>query len=102
MYYTIGEVAGLLGENASLVRFWAQKFPGFIKPLRNKKGNRLFTVSDVEHYKMIYYLVKEKGMTLEGAHRRMLDNKEGVDKSMDIIASLNKIRRDLVEIKETL
>ena len=102
MYYTIGEVADLLGENASLVRFWAQKFPGFIKPLRNKKGNRLFTASDVEHYKMIYYLVKEKGMTLEGAHRRMLDNKEGVDRSMDVVASLNKIRKELLDIKETL
>jgi len=102
MYYSIGEVADMLGENASLVRFWSQKFPGFIKPLRNKKGNRLFTHSDVEHYKMIHHLVKEKGMTLEGAHKRMSDNKEGVDKSMDIIASLNKIRRELMEIKETL
>jgi hypothetical protein len=51
---------------------------------------------------MIYHLVKEKGMTLEGAHKRMLDNKEGLDKSMDVIASLNKIRRELLDIKETL
>jgi len=102
MFYTIGEVADLLGENASLIRFWSQKFPDFIKPMRNKKGNRLFTTSDVAHYKMIHHLVKERGMTLEGAHRRMLDNKEGVDRSMDIIASLSKIRQDLFEIREAL
>jgi len=102
MYYTIGEVAELLGENASLVRFWSQKFSDFIKPVRNKKGNRLFTVSDLENYKIIYHLVKERGMTLEGAEKRMSDNREGVDKSMDVIASLNRIREDLAEIRSAL
>ena len=102
MYYTIGEVAELLGENASLVRFWSQKFSDFIKPVRNKKGNRLFTASDVENYKIIYHLVKERGMTLEGAEKRMSDNREGVDKSMDVITSLNRIREDLVEIRASL
>lgn len=41
MYYTIGEVAEMLGENTSLIRFWSTTFSDFIKPVRNKKGNRL-------------------------------------------------------------
>ena len=102
MYYTIGEVAELLGENTSLVRFWSQKFSDFIKPVRNKKGNRLFTSSDVENFKIIYHLVKERGMTLEGAEKRMSDNKDGTDKSMDVIASLNRIRQELIDVKESL
>ena len=102
MYYTIGEVAEILGESTSLVRFWSQKFSDFIKPVRNKKGNRLFTASDLENYKIIYHLVKERGMTLEGAEKRMSDNKEGADKSMDVISILTRIREDLVEIKEGL
>ena len=102
MYYTIGEVAELLGESTSLVRFWSQKFSSFIKPIRNKKGNRLFTVSDVENYKIIYHLVKERGMTLEGAEKRMSTNKEGADRSVDVIAALNRIRDELAEIKEEL
>ncbi|MCL2727723.1 MAG: MerR family transcriptional regulator [Bacteroidales bacterium] len=102
MYYTIGEVAELLGESTSLVRFWSQKFSDFIKPVRNKKGNRLFTASDVENYKIIYHLVKERGMTLEGAEKRMSDNREGADKSVDVITSLNRIRQELSEIKENL
>ena len=28
--YTVGEVAGILGESTSLVRFWANEFPKFI------------------------------------------------------------------------
>ena len=102
MYYTIGEVAEILGESTSLVRFWSQKFSDFIKPVRNKKGNRLFTSSDLENYKIIYHLVKERGMTLEGAEKRMSDNREGTDKSMDVIAVLSRIREELVEIKDSL
>ena len=102
IYYTIGEVADLLGESISLVRFWSQKFSRFIKPVRNKKGNRLFTAADVEHYKLIYHLVKEQGMTLEGAAKRMSDNKDGEDRTLDVVASLNRIRQDLMDIKEMI
>ena len=102
LYYTIGEVADLLGENTSLVRFWAQKFPDFIKPARNKKGNRLFTAHDVSNFKLIYYLVKERGMTLEGAQNRMKDNKDGVDRRVDVIESLTGIKDRLQEIQKML
>ena len=52
LYYTIGEVAEILGESTSLVRFWANSFPDFIKPARNKKGNRLFSAQDVSNFKL--------------------------------------------------
>ena len=102
MYYTIGEVAEMLGENTSLVRFWATTYSEFIKPVRNKKGNRLFTSADVANYKIIHHLDKERGMTLEGARKRMHDNKEGEDKTVDIMASLNRIKAQLVEIRDMI
>ena len=102
MYYTIGEVAEILGENTSLVRFWSTTFSDFIKPARNKKGNCLFTADDLANFKIIHHLVKERGMTLEGAGKRMRDNKEGEDKTVDIIASLNNIKKQLLEIKEMI
>ena len=49
--YTIGEVAEILGENVSLVRFWSNEFPKFIRPQRNAKGNRLYTKEDIETFK---------------------------------------------------
>ncbi|HHV40646.1 MAG: MerR family transcriptional regulator [Bacteroidales bacterium] len=102
MYYTIGEVAEIIGESTSLVRFWSGKFSEFIKPARNKKGNRLFTAEDVANYKIIHHLVKDRGMTLEGARARMHDNKEGEDRTVDIIASLNRIKSQLSEIKDMM
>ena len=98
LYYTIGEVSQELDVNASLVRFWAGKFPEFIKPARNKKGNRLFTAKDLANFKVIYYLVKERGMTLEGAARRMKDNITGDDRRVEVISRLAAIKEKLVAI----
>ncbi|MBO5407689.1 MAG: MerR family transcriptional regulator [Bacteroidales bacterium] len=102
LYYTIGEVSEILGENASLVRFWAGKFPDFIKPARNKKGNRLFTARDLANFKVIYYLVKERGMTLEGAAKRMKDNITGEDKRVEVISMLTSIKEKLQNISRAL
>lgn len=98
LYYTIGEVSQELDVNASLVRFWAGKFPEFIKPARNKKGNRLFTARDMANFKVIYYLVKERGMTLEGAAKRMKDNITGEDKRVEVISRLTAIKEKLLAV----
>lgn len=102
VFYTIGEVATMFGENTSLIRFWSNKFEGFINPHKNKKGNRLFRKEDIENFKIIYHLVKEKGMTLDGAKKRMKDNKEGESHNLEIINSLTEIRKTLLEVKDML
>ena len=100
--YTIGEVAEILGESTSLVRFWANEFPKFIKPQRNAKGNRLFTKEDVETFKHIHLLVKVEGLTLEGAAKRLKGEKKDVINKARVLESLRNIRTQLEEIKDTL
>ena len=100
--YTIGEVAEILGESTSLVRFWANEFPKFIKPQRNAKGNRLFTKEDVETFKHIHLLVKVEGLTLEGAAKRLKGEKKDVINKSKVLESLRNIRQQLEEIKDTL
>ena len=102
LYYTIGEVSEMLDVNAATIRFWAGKFPDFIKPARNKKGNRLFTAKDMANFKVIYYLVKEQGMTLEGAAKRMKDNITGEDKRVEVISRLTAIKEKLMGIADEL
>ena len=70
LYYPIGEVAEILGEAPSLVRFWTTTFEKFLKPRRNVKGNRIYTVEEIDTLKQIHFLVKEQGLTLEGAARQ--------------------------------
>ena len=101
-FYTIGEVAEILGESTSLVRFWANEFPKFIKPQRNAKGNRLFTKEDVETFKHIHLLVKVEGLTLEGAAKRLKGEKKDVINKSKVLESLKKIRQQLEEIKDSL
>jgi len=101
LYYAIGEVAEMFNVNTSLIRFWEKSFD-IIKPKKNKKGNRLFTKEDIENFHLIYYLVKEQGMTLTGAQKRIKENKEGTVNTFDIVQTLTGIREMLIEVKESL
>lgn len=101
MFYTMGEVSEMFDVNPSLIRFWEQKFD-ILKPRKNKKGNRMFTPADVENLKIIYHLVKERGMTLEGARKRLKDNREGAGREVEIIDQLLEIKAQLLAIKEEI
>jgi DNA-binding transcriptional MerR regulator len=74
LYFTIGEVAQMFNVNTSHIRFWSKEFE-VIRPATNKKGNRLYTQSDIENFRKIYHLVKEKGFTLKGAKSELKENK---------------------------
>lgn len=100
-YYKIGEVAKAFGVNTSLIRFWENEFD-VLKPKKNKKGNRLFTPEDLENLKMIYFLVKEKGFTLEGAKNKLKEKPEEVFSKHKIILRLEQIKNELIEIKNQL
>ena len=102
MYYSIGEVAEILGENTSLVRFWSNSFPAFIKPERNAKGNRKFTPEDLETLKQIHLLVKGNGMTLEGARTALKHDKGSTNKQIEVIERLKSIRDELQSINKEL
>jgi DNA-binding transcriptional MerR regulator len=101
LYYTIGEAAAILDVNTSLVRFWEKEFD-ILKPKRNKKGNRLFTVKDMENLKLIYHLVKERGFTLEGAQKKLRQNKEDTAQNAEVVERLKMIRQALMDIKHEL
>lgn len=100
-YYSIGEVANMLNVNTSLIRFWEKNFD-IIKPHKNKKGNRFFTKEDIQNLKLIYHLVKEQRMTLEGARMRLAENRKEVEENFRVIQSLTKIKEMLKEIRDQL
>jgi len=97
IYYSIGEVAKIFNVNPSLIRFWEKEFE-IIKPKKNQKGNRLFTTEDIKQLKIIYFLVKEKGMTLKGAKQSLKNNKHKTFENYELTDRLQKIRSILMEI----
>lgn len=100
-YFTIGEVADELGVATSLIRFWEGEFD-IIKPKKNRKGNRQFTKEDIKNVKLIYYLVKEKGYTLQGARDFIKSDADQAIGRVDMIESLKKIKSFLEQIKSEL
>lgn len=101
LFYSIGEVAEMLGEQTSAVRYWEKEFD-IIKPQKNKKGNRMFTAEDVENLQMIHYLLKEKGMTVAGVRKKMSENPDDVRKNHEVIQALKEIRSILLDMRESL
>lgn len=101
LYYSIGEVAAMFNVNASLIRFWEKEFD-IIKPKKNNKGNRLFTIQDIDNLKIIYHLVKERGFTLDGAKNKLKNSRKETIENVELITSLEKIKKFLLELKEEL
>ncbi|MCI1639681.1 MAG: MerR family transcriptional regulator [Bacteroidales bacterium] len=100
--YSMSEVAGILGESNSLVRFWSNTFSKFVKPQRNGKGNRLFTKEDVETLKQIHVLVKTDGMSLAGAAKELAESRKKVKNRVKVLDSLKEIRSQLDDVKKGL
>lgn len=100
-YYGIGEVARAFDVNTSLIRFWEKEFDA-LKPKKNAKGNRKFTPEDIKNLKLIYHLVKERGFTLEGAKTHLKESKQKTLDNFDIIDKLQRVRAELLKIKEQL
>ena len=101
LFYPIGEVAQMFDVSVSSIRYWEKEF-NILKPKKNKKGNRMFTKKDVEHLRIIYHLTKERGFTLEGAKRKLRENKTDTIDNIEIISHLKNIRKFLVNFREEL
>lgn len=101
LYYSIGEVANMFDVNESLLRFWEKEFP-IIKPKKNAKGTRQYRKEDLDNIRLIYHLVKERGMTLPGARQKLKDNKEQTVQTYDVVTRLQQIKEELLCIKKEL
>lgn len=101
LYYTIGEVAQLFEVNTSLIRFWEKEFTA-IKPKKNNKGNRLFTVKDIITIDRIYELVKIEGHTLDGARKALRERKSTPAEETPATSNPTPSPRDYQEVIDRL
>jgi DNA-binding transcriptional MerR regulator len=101
LYYSMGELSAMFNVNPSLIRFWEKEFD-IINPHKNKKGNRMFTKEDVDQFRIIYNLVKERGFTLQGAKDKLKNNKEDTIDTSEVVHSLQRIKAFLLELKNEL
>ncbi|MBQ9585777.1 MAG: MerR family transcriptional regulator [Muribaculaceae bacterium] len=100
-FYKIGDVAEILNVPTSTLRFWEKEFT-VIKPKRNTKNIRVYTVKDIETIKMIYYLVKEKGLKLDAAQAMIKRNRDGISKQFEVVERLKVVREQLIQLDNAL
>lgn len=100
-YYTIGEVAKAFQVNTSLLRYWEKEFKE-IQPKKKTSGVRKYTPQDVQNIKLIYHLLKEKGMTIEGAKNQLKDSKSSEENKMDVLKKLERIKKELEKFRDNL
>jgi len=101
LYYSIGEVSEMFDVSKSLIRFWESEFD-ILKPHKNSKGDRRFTQKNLDQFKIIYHLVKERGFTLEGAKKEIKNNKDSLIKKNEMLKSLTSIKGFLEKLKKDL
>ena len=101
LYYPIGEVATWFNVNTSLIRYWEKEFKQ-LQPRKTRKGDRLFRSQDIEFLKQIYFLLREKKYSIDGAKTYLKNNKEKADKDMALLNSLKNLKSFLSHLKESL
>ena len=102
LYYSVSEVAQMLGVSESLLRFWEKEFPQ-LTPKKAGRGIRQYRKEDIDTLKLIYHLVKEQGMTLQGARQRLeVNNKNQTTSNFELLERLRAIREELVGMRDAL
>lgn len=101
LYYSIKEVAVMIGVAESTLRHWETEFSQ-LKPTRTPGGRRRYTQQDIEVVKQIAYLLSDQGLHVDGAKKRMQRNPTDTAKRQQIAEHLKNLKQELTELKNLL
>ena len=101
LYYSISEVAGWFKVNTSLLRYWENEFD-ILQPRKTRKGDRLFRVEDIKNLQLIYFLLRQRKFSIDGAKNYLKNNKKEADTHARLVESLSKFKLFLLELKTNL
>ena len=99
LYYSIKEVAEMFDVKESLLRYWEKEFP-IISPKKAAGNIRQYREEDIANVRLVYHLVKERGLTLAGARQKLKNNKEATVRQEEIVNRLKQIKEELTQIKK--
>ena len=97
-YYSIREVAQMIGVSEPTLRYWETEFP-FLKPRTTANKVRQYQDKDIENIRLIYGLVKVRGMKIAAARKAINANRAGVEHQTKILERLIDVKSQLMELK---
>ena len=102
LYYSIKEVAQMFDLNESTLRFWETEFP-FLRPKTTGPAKvRQYQEKDIEQIRLIHNLVKVRGFKLAAAKKIINSNRDGADKTADVLSRLISVRNELQALKQQM
>ena len=101
LYYSISEVASWFKVNTSLLRYWENEFD-VLQPRKTRKGDRLFRIEDIKNLQLIYFLLRQRKFSIEGAKSYLKNNKQKIDVETQLVQSLNGFKNFLLELRLSL
>jgi DNA-binding transcriptional MerR regulator len=101
LYYSISEVAAWFKVNTSLLRYWENEFD-ILQPRKTRKGDRLFRVEDIKNLELIYFLLRQRKFSIEGAKSYLKNNKGKIDTETQLVKALTDFKGFLLELKSSL
>ena len=103
LYYRIGEVAGIVGVEPHVLRYWESEFRS-VRPTKSAKGQRVYSRRDVETLLKVKELLYAHRFTIAGARRKLREGgiepppaNEGVSS-----AEADRMREALVSLRTEL
>ena len=102
IYFSIKEVASLLKEAESTLRYWEKEFQDVISPKRNDGGVRFYSEKDIEDVRLVKYLIRDCGLTLEGVRKRLKNSKDSTLRQVKAIRHLKNIRAEIKALGEAM
>lgn len=101
LYYNIKEVASMVGVTESTLRYWEKEFPD-LRPKTTSKGVRQYVEKDIEFLRLIYNLIKVRGFKIAAARKYLHENRNGAERSQEVMQRLISVRDELKEMKRLL
>jgi DNA-binding transcriptional MerR regulator len=95
LYYSIREVADLIGEKPHVLRYWETEFEA-LSPRKSRAGKRVYTEEDLAVVRRIQSLLRDERYTIAGA-RRILEAERG--KKPGAKPAGPDLRRELLELR---
>jgi DNA-binding transcriptional MerR regulator len=105
-FFSIGEVCGMLGLKPHVLRYWETQFED-LAPAKNRSGNRVYRMAEVQRIALIQRLVHEERYTIDGARQRLKElardgsEREVAEGSLER-TFLRTLRSDLEEVVQLL
>ena len=101
LYYSISEVAEMFGLSETLLRYWEKEFPT-ISPKKSGRNIRQYSQADIDQIRLVYNLVKVRGMKLAAARKALKNSREEIERILEVMGRLEAVRNELMSIKREL